>query len=151
MIERGQFLPDVQWLTPDYVALELTGRVPRSGTPAPGIHGHRMDLVSVDGTTLQTGVRNTVPDSPPPTFTCIFTNDGQDVETNVVVKVSLSGTSLRGLALVPQTTPGHQATAEVTLSSSPPNGTYTVSATVEQVPGETVLTHNTLTFPVTFR
>jgi hypothetical protein len=102
-------------------------------------------------TTLQTGVRNTVPDSPPPRFTCIFTNDGQNVEANVVVKVSLSGASLSGLALVPRTTPGHQAIAEVTLNSSPPKGTYTVSATVEQVPGETVLTHNTLTFAVTFR
>jgi hypothetical protein len=39
----------------------------------------------------------------------------------------------------------------VTLNSSPTKGTYTVSATVEQVPGEMVLTHSTLTFPVTFR
>jgi len=30
-------------------------------------------------------------------------------------------------------------------------GTDLVSATVEQVPGETILTHNTLSFPVTFR
>lgn len=151
-IAHGQVLPNAQWLTPDYIALELTGRLPpRTGKPAPGVHGHRMDSVSVDGAMLQSGTRNTVPDSPPPTFMCTFTNDGQDVETNVVVKVSVIGTSIRGLALVPQTTPGHEATAEVTLNSSPPKGTYTVSATVEQVPGETALTHNTLTFPVAFR
>jgi hypothetical protein len=52
---------------------------------------------------------------------------------------------------VPKTTPGNQATAGVTLSSSPPAGSYTVSATVERVPGETTLTHNTLSFPVTFQ
>jgi len=152
MVESGQFLPSVQWLTPDYVALELVGRLPsRSGSPAPGIHGHRMDSVSVGGTTLKPGATNTVPASPPPTFACTFTNDGQNVETDVVVKVSVNGTSVSGLALVAQTTPGQQATAEVTLNSSPPQGPYTVSATVEQVPGEAVLTHNTLSFAVTFR
>lgn len=151
-VEGGQFVPNVQWLTPEYIALELGARFPsRSGKPAPGIHGHRMDSVSVGATTLQTGATNTIPARPPPTFTCIFTNDGQNVETDVVVKVSVTGTSVSGLALVPQTTPGQQATAEVTLSSSPPKGTYTMTATVERVPGETVLTHNTLSFPVTFQ
>jgi hypothetical protein len=136
-IEGGQFVPNVQWLTPDYVAVELGVRLPaRSGKPAPGIHGHRMDSVSVGATTLQTGATNTVPASPTPTFTCTFTNDGQNTETNVVVKVSVSGTSVSGQAIVPQTTPGEQATAQVTLNS-PPRGTYTVTATVEQVPGET--------------
>lgn len=150
--EGGQFVPSVQWLTPEYIAVELgaQSRV-RSGKPAPGVHGHRMDSVSVGATTLQTGATNTVPASPPPTFTCTFTNDGQNTETNVVVKVSLGGTSVSGQAIVPQTTPGRQATAQVTLNSSPPKGAYAVSATVEQVPGETVLTHNTLSFPVTFQ
>jgi hypothetical protein len=63
----------------------------------------------------------------------------------------VSDTSIRGLAVVPQTTPGQHATAQVTLDSSPPKGPHTVSATVERVPGETVLTHNTLSFPVTFQ
>ncbi len=148
----GQFLPDVQWLTPSYIATQLHATAPSSNKkPAPGIHGHRMDSVSVAGATLQTGSANTVSASPPPTFTCTFTNDGQNTETNVVVKVSVSGTSISGQAIVPQTTPGQQSVAQVTLSSSPPAGSYTVSATVERVPGETVTTHNTLTFPVTFQ
>jgi len=152
MIGGGQFLPNAQWLTPEYIALELGMPLPaRSGKLAPGVHGHRMDSVSVGDTMLQTGSTNTVPDSPPPTFTCTFTNDGQNVETDVVVKVAVSGTAVSGLAIVPQTIPGQRATAEVTLNSAPPKGTYTVSATVEQVPGETVLTHNTLSFPVTFQ
>ncbi len=152
MIESGHSLPNVDWLTPAYIALELGVRLPvPSGKPAPGVHGHRIDSVSVGATTLQAGATNTVRASPPPTFTCTFTNDGQSVETDVVVKVSVNGTSVSGLALVPQTTPGQQATAAVTLNSSPPKGTYTVSATVEQVPGETVLTHNTLSFPVNFQ
>jgi hypothetical protein len=149
-IDAGQFVPDPAWLTPGFVAANLGARL-SARKPAPGIHGDRMDSVSVDGKTLQIGATNTVSASPAPTFTCRFTNDGQDPETDVVVKVSVSGTSAGGQAVVPQTTPGQQATAQVTLNSSPPTGTYTVSATVERVPGETALTHNTLSFPVTFK
>jgi hypothetical protein len=151
-IASGQLLPNVEWLTPEYIALELGARWPSpSGKPAPGIHGHRMDSVSIGAATLHTRTPTTAPASPPPTFTCTFTNDGENIETNVVVKVSVSGTSDRGLAIVPETTPGQPATAQVTLNSSPPKGTYTLTATVEQVPGETALTHNTLSFPVTFQ
>jgi hypothetical protein len=151
-IEVGQFLPDLDWLTPAFNATKLGAQLPTpTGKPAPGIHGHRMDSVSVGGTTLQTAATNTVPASPPPTFTCTFSNDGQNTETNVVVKVSVRGTQVSGQTIVPQTTPGQQATAQVTLNSSPPASTYTVTATVEKVPGETALTHNTLSFPVTFQ
>ena len=96
------------------------------------------------------GGTNTLPANPPPTFTCTFTNDGQNNETNVVVKVQVGGTSISGQSITPQTVPGHQYTAQVQLSSAPPAGSYTVTATVEKVPGETVSTHNTQTFPVTF-
>jgi hypothetical protein len=152
-IDPGQFLPDVQWLTPSYIASQLHVSPPASsgGKAAPGIHGHRMDSVSVGGTELQQGITNTVAAKPPPTFTCAFTNDGQNNETSVVVKVSLSGTSISGQAIVPQTTPGQQSTAQMTLTSSPSPGTYTVTATIERVPGETTVTHNTKTYTVTFQ
>jgi hypothetical protein len=152
-IDPGQFLPDVQWLTPSYIASQLRVSTPASsgGKAAPGIHGHRMDSVSVGGTQLQEGTTNTVAAKPPPTFTCAFTNDGQNNETNVVVKVSVSGTSISGQAIVPQTTPGQQSMAQVTLNSSPSPGTYTVTATIERVPGETTVTHNTKTYTVTFQ
>jgi hypothetical protein len=149
---NGQFLPDLQWLTPSYVAAQLRSSTPTSqGKPAPGVHGHRLDSCSVGGNTLQTGSTNTVPASPPPTFSCLFTNDGQNTEHNVVVKVSVSGTSVTGQAIVPQTTPGQQATAQITLGSSPSAGSYRVTATVERVPGETTTTHNTQIYPVTFQ
>jgi hypothetical protein len=150
----GQFLTDVQWLTPTYVAAQLHASLPTPAgkvKAAPGVHGHRLDSVTVGGTALSTVSTNTVPASPPPTFTCLFTNDGANTETNVVVKVTVNGTSISGQAIVPQTTPGQQATAQVTLSSSPPAGTYPVTATIERVPGETVVTHNTKSFQVTFQ
>jgi hypothetical protein len=39
----------------------------------------------------------------------------------------------------------------VTLSSTPPKGSHTLSATIVPVPGEKNTANNTLTFPVTFQ
>lgn len=154
-MNSGQFLPDVRWLTASFVAKQLHVSFSTPGAsnapPAPGIHGHRLDSCSVGSTTLQAGASATTPASPPPTFTCQLTNDGQNPETNVTVKISVGGTSASGQTVVPQTTPGAQSTATITLNSSPPAGTYTVTATIEKVPGETVTTHNTQTYQITFQ
>ena len=148
----GQFLPDVQWLTPAFVASQLHVSIATpGGKPAPGLHGHSLDSVSVGGTTLQTGSTNTLQASPPPTFTLNFTNGGTNPENNVVCRVSISTTSISGKTTVPQTTPGQHATCQVTLTSSPPAGNYTVTATIAKVPGEKNTANNTLTFPVTFQ
>jgi archaellum component FlaF (FlaF/FlaG flagellin family) len=109
-----------------------------------------MVSVSANGVALQAGLTNSVTASPPPTFTCTFENDGQNTEHNVVVKVTVLGTTVTGQAIVPETVPGHTYTAQVTLSSPPPTGSYTVKATIEHVPGEKVFTHNTQTFTVAF-
>ncbi len=151
-IESGQFLPSLDWLQPTYVTSQIGahGSTPK-GKPAPGLHGHSLDSVSVGGNTLQTGSTNTIAASPPPTFTLHFTNTGQNTETNVVLKVTVSGTSVSGQKVVPQTTAGQSTTGQVTLSSAPPTGNYTVTATVEPVPGETHTANNTQSFPVTFQ
>jgi hypothetical protein len=150
MIDPGQFLPDLGWLTPDFIASKLGASTPTPKGPiAPGTHGHSIDSVTVAGTTLQTGSTNTIPRSPPPTFTVKITNGGQNTETNVTVKVSVSGTNISGQAVIPTTNSGQSYTADVKLKSSPPAGTYTVNATVEAVPGEKNLSNNTLSFPVT--
>lgn len=152
-IESGQFLPDLGWLTPSFVAAKLGARLPASsgGKIAPGLHGHALNSVSVGGTTLQTGSTNTLPASPPAAFTLNFTNTGQNTENNVTCKVSVGGTSVSGQSVVAQTTAGQSSTCQVTLSSSPAAGTYTVTATVEPVPGEKNSANNSLSFPVTFQ
>jgi len=152
-MNAGQFLPDVGWLTPAYVASQLQGgsATNPNAKPASGIHGHRMDQCSIGSTTLPNGGSATLPASPPPTFTCKFTNDGQNREKNVIVRVTVSGTSISGQTVVPNTTPGAPSTATITLGSAPRAGTYTVTAAVEKVPGETVTTHNSQTYQVTFQ
>jgi hypothetical protein len=147
-----QFLPDVQWLTPSYVANRLKVSIATpGGQPTPGLHGHSLDSVTVGGTQLQTGSTNTLPASPPTQFTLNFTNGGTNTEHNVSCKVSVSSTSISGKTTVPETTPGQHASCTVTLNASPPAGNYTVTATIGKVPGEHNSANNTLTFPVTFQ
>ena len=147
-----QFLPDVRWLTPSFVANQLHVSIATpGGKPTPGLHGHSLDSVSVAGTTLQTGSTNTLSASPAPTFTLSFTNGGTNTERNVTCKVSVSNTSISGKTTVPETTPGQHATCQVKLNASPPAGNYTVTATITKVPGEKNAANNTLTFPVTFQ
>ena len=153
-VEGGQFLPDLQWLTPSFIATQLHTSLTstaKSGKIAPGTHGHELNSVSVGGTTLQSGSTNTIPASPAPTFTLTFTNSGSNNETNVACKVTLSGSSVSGTTTVPQTQAGQQSTCQVPLGSSPKAGSYTVTATVQPVPGEKTTTNNTQTFPVTFQ
>jgi hypothetical protein len=151
-INGHQIFPNIAWLNPSFIAAKLHVSLPTShtGKPAPGTHGHELNSVSVAGTTLQTGSTNSIPASPAPTFTLNFTNSGSNNETNVVCKVTVSGTGVTGQTTVAQTTAGQPATCQVPLSKAPPGGTYTVQATIEPVPGEKIISNNSLSFPVTF-
>jgi hypothetical protein len=155
-IAAGQFVPDVNWVTPNFIATELNVSLPASssggtGKIAPGLHGHELNSVDVGSTTLQTGSPNTIPASPAPTFTLNFTNSGTNNESNVKCQVTVSGTSDSGQTVVAQTIAGQSATCKVTLKSIPATGTATVVATIEKVPGEKNINNNTLSFPVTFQ
>jgi len=152
-IYNGQFVPSLQWLTPSFIASRMHVTLPSSttGKVAPGLHGHVLNSVSVGGTTLQTASTNTLAASPAPTFTLNFTNGGTNTETNVQLRVTVNGTSISGQHTVAQTTAGETLNANVTLSGSPPAGSYQVTATVAPVPGEKNTANNSLTFPVTFQ
>ncbi len=154
-LNSDQFLPSIQWLDPTSVATALHVTLPSSPGQAqhiaPGLHGHELNSVSVGGSTLQTGSTNSIPASPAPTFTLDFANTGQNTETNVKCRVTVSGSSVNGQTVVPQTTAGESTSCQVTLSSTPPKGSHTLTATIVPVPGEKNTANNTLTFPVTFQ
>lgn len=151
-VDTRQFVPNVQWLTPAYVAQQLRASTPATtnAKAAPGIHGHQLNSCSVGNSTLDTASATTLPTGSGSTLSCTVTNDGQNPETNVVVKASVSGTSITGQGIIPQTQPTQQYTVQIPLSSAPPSGTYSLTVTVQRVPGETTVTHNTKVFPVTF-
>jgi hypothetical protein len=150
-LNGGQFLPSIAWLNPSFIASQLHVSGPVSGKVSPGKHGHQLNSVSVNGTTLQTGSTNTLNASPAPTFTLSFTNTGVHNETNVVCKVNVSGTGVSGQTVVPETIAGQTATCQVTLGATPPTGTQQVVATIEKVPGESNVANNSLSLPVDFQ
>ncbi len=160
VLPYASFLPEsgfLSWMSPDYIAQQLgavsssSGRP--SGTPSPGLHGHQLDSVNVNGTDLTTTGANRIPASPPPTFVVNFTNGGESDETNVKVTVEIagSGPTLRAQAIVPSTTAGAAATANVTLKQSPStNGSSTIRVTIGQVLGEETTDNNTATYTALF-
>ncbi|HEU4701821.1 MAG TPA: hypothetical protein VFS37_05000 [Conexibacter sp.] len=158
VLPYANFLPEggLSWMSPDYVAQQLgavssNGRP--SGTPTPGLHGHQLDSVSVGGVELTTTGSNRIPASPPPTFVVNFTNGGENDETNVKVTVEItgSGAPIRAQTIVPNTTAGQSATANVTLRQSPStSGPATIRVTIQQVLGEETTDNNTATYPALF-
>jgi hypothetical protein len=152
-INSSQFLPSIAWLDPTTIAGLLHVSLPSSTSKpvAPGLHGHQLNSVSVGGTTLQTGSTNSIPASPAPTFTLNFANTGDNTETNVKCRVTISGSKVSGQTIVPQTTKGESTSCQVTLNAIPPKGSQTLNATIAPVPGEKVTSNNTLTFPVDFQ
>jgi hypothetical protein len=150
-INGDQFLPSLSWLTPTYISNTLgvsVGSTSGSGSSASGPlpHGSELNTVSFNGAQLQTS-GNTIAGKPAPTFTLKFTDSGASTERNVGCKVTIGSAS--GQKVVPEITAGSSATCSVTLSSSPPAGSATLTATIEKVPGETDTTNNTQSFPVT--
>jgi hypothetical protein len=159
VLPYASFLPDnggISWMSADYVAQQLgavtSGGRP-SGTPSPGLHGHQLDSVSVNGVDLTTAGSNRIPATPPPTFTVNFTNGGENDEANVKVTVEVTGggAPIRAQRIVPNTTAGQAATASVTLPQSPSTaGPSTIRVTIAQVLGEENGDNNTATYTALF-
>ncbi|MBS1869804.1 MAG: hypothetical protein JSS99_09075 [Actinobacteria bacterium] len=159
VLPYANFLPDsggLSWLSPDYVAQQLgatTASGRQSGTPTPGLHGHQLDSVSVNGVDLTTSGSNRIPATPPPTFVVNFTNGGENNETNVKVTVEITGggAPIRAQTIVPSTTAGQSATANVTLRQSPSTaGPSTIRVTIAPVLGEQTTDNNTATYTALF-
>ena len=157
VLAEANFLPQngISWISPSYVAGQLGASTGTSsnGTPAPGLHGHQLDSVSVDGTTLDPSGSNHISSSPLPTFVVTFTNGGENDEANVKITVEITGgpTPIKAQAVVPNTVAGTQTTANVPLTKAPPTtGPVTIKVTVEKVPGEETLDNNTQSYPALF-
>ena len=130
-----------------------TSRSPTAGgKPAPGLHGHSLDSVSVGGTTLQTGSTNTIAGQPAADVhaqlhqrrhehrdTTSSQGDGQRHERSAARRPCR------------RRPPGSTPPARSRSAPRRRPGNYTVTATIEPVPGEKNTANNTLSFPVTFQ
>lgn len=156
-VASSRFLPDLAWLDSGYVGAQLTGGAgagAKRGKPAPGSHGHTLTSVSVGGTALVAGgTTNRVAAGASPTFTVKVQNGGQNAETDVPVKVSITGAGapIEATKSIARSPAGAASTVDVPLSAPPPSGQpLSVKVTVAGVPGEKTLSNNTQTYTVVF-
>jgi hypothetical protein len=154
-IASSQFLPDLGWLAPQVVSSRLLGRglAGNKGTAKPGTHGHGLLSVSVGSQTLSPGTTvNSVTLTTNLTFNVKVANQGSNDETGVVVSISLQGggSPITATKTI-DTKAGTVQDVSLALTQTPPVGTpLRLVANVAPVPGEKVLSNNTLKYLVKF-
>ncbi|MEA2180638.1 MAG: hypothetical protein QOG77_3935 [Solirubrobacteraceae bacterium] len=157
-IVGARFMDDITWLQPSTVASRIGASA--AGTQsnqqvAPGRHGHGLTGVSVGDTALQPQpATNRIPATADLAFTVRFTNQGENEETGVRVRVRVrpqTGKTISVTRPVDQTNPGAEAEVNVPLGQTPPTGTSTtVTVEVLRVPGEENVENNSQEYTVLF-
>lgn len=166
-IAQSQFIDDVSWLSPAFVASELGkelaadedgeggggGRGDNEPT-GPGLHGTGLDATSYGDVTLQPGTSNRLTYVEGQPFLVRFTNQGENDEFNIKVTVRIrpqSGDPITLNKTVEQITPGESATVELPLNRKPPIGAaLTIETNVAKVPGEKTTDNNKSSYPTLF-
>ncbi len=153
-INSGQILTDLGWLQSSWIADKIGAQQSTAQANAnndqPGLHGHSLNFVTVDGTQLSSTSTNTIPASNARTWVLNVTNGGNYNEFQVGCSVTISGLSDSGTATIPETIAHQTSNCTVTLPSAPTPGTYSVTARIAKVPGETNLGNNAITYSVIF-
>jgi hypothetical protein len=152
-----EFVPDVQWADPDFVADQVSGLRGEGGgadePAAPGLHGNGLGTVTLGGVALVPGASATVPLADDPAFEVQVVNQGENNETDVNVKVTV-GEGNDAIILeeqVPEIAVGEQQTVTIPLGEQPPTGeNVPVKVEVEPVPGEEMTDNNVAEFTVIF-
>jgi hypothetical protein len=154
---RLEFVPDVQWVAPDFVADQIAGLRGTGGggdeSAAPGLHGNGLGTVTLGGVALVAGASATVPLSDDLSFEVQVVNQGENNETDVNVKVTVGeGNDATELEeAIPEIAIGEQQTVTIPLAERPPTGeNVPVTVEVEPVPGEEMTDNNTAEFTVIF-
>ena len=102
-IAASQFLNEISWVSPGYVASKLGQQLSGGDgdgatndpnqTTGPGLHGTGLDATSYGSATLQPGTTNRLTYVEGQAFTVAFTNQGENDEFNVKVTLKISGAS----------------------------------------------------------
>jgi hypothetical protein len=167
-ITPSQFLREISWVSPAYVASKLGKRLTTGGgsgtddttdknqPTGPGLHGTGLNATSYGNTTLAPGASNRLTYVKGQAFLVAFTNQGDNDEFNVKVTLKIQLASGSGSAItlnktVPQVAKGEKATVELPLNREPPLGAVVnVNVTVAKVPGEEKTDNNKSTYPTLF-
>ena len=160
-VQTSSFQQNLGWLDPDIVARRIGSDAGRgagggaTGDPAPGTHGHGLVSVAVGDKTLAPGeVSNRIPASSTLAFKAVIANQGENIETDVRVRVRISGPNVKTInaqKTVDQTRPGTNAEVSVPLGQAPPIGeAVTIRVEVRGVPGEEKTDNNVQTYTALF-
>jgi hypothetical protein len=158
-VASSRFLPDIAWLSPQFVASKLgqtlTNGGTRKGQPTgPGLHGTGLQSTSYGSTTLSPTAANHLTYAAGQAFAVAFTNQGDNDEFDIKVTVTLKPTSGRAITLtrtVPKVAKGETAHANLALDRTPPIGeAVQITVNVAPVPGETHTENNHSTYPAIF-
>jgi hypothetical protein len=155
---RLEFVPDVQWVDPDFVADQIAGLRGTGGggtdeAATPGLHGNGLGTVTLGGVALVPGASATVPLTDDLSFEVQVVNQGENTETDVNVKVTVGeGNDATELEeAIPEIAVGEQQSVTIPLAEKPPTGeNVPVNVEVEPVPGEEKTDNNSADFTVIF-
>ena len=155
-LPKAGFVPDIQWLQPDFVADQVNAL--RTGTggggsAAPGLHGNGIAGVTLGGTALAPGGSASVQLAGDLSFQIQVQNQGENSETDVVVTVTVGdgGDADTQEETIPTIAAGELKTVTIPLSRQPPTGqNVPIKVEVKPVPGEQKTDNNTQTSSVIF-
>lgn len=166
-IEPSEFMPNISWVSPTFVASRLGKQLStggedgngntRSDEPTgPGLHGSGLDGTSYGSVNLQPGNPNRMTYTAGQPFTVSFTNQGENDEFNIKVSLKIARTSGEGSTItlqktVPRIAQGEKVTVELPLNKEPPIGAaLNISVNVAAVPGEEKTDNNKSSYPAIF-
>jgi hypothetical protein len=155
---QSRFLLDLGWLSPTTVAdrvSRIRSGTGTTGTVAPGLHGTGLGTVTVNpgGKVLTPGAAVELKASPNLTFDVQVMNQGENDESQVRVRLSITGAGspINRTQTIDSITAGQTQTATIPLAATPPTGRpVTITVQILPVPGEKNLTNNKATFSAVF-
>jgi hypothetical protein len=155
-LPKNGFVPDIQWLQPDFVADQVNAL--RTGTggggsAAPGLHGNGIAAVSLGGVALAPGGSASVQLTGNLAFEIQVQNQGENTENDVTVTVTVGdgGDADQREKTIDTIAPGEIQTVTIPLDKQPATGqNVPIKVEVKPVPGEQKTDNNTQESSVIF-
>lgn len=153
---ESSFVPDIQWLQPDYVADRVSGLrtgQPGGGDAAPGLHGNGIGTVSLGGQALSEGAPATITLGDDLTVEAQVVNQGENTETDVNVNVTIGrgDDTIEASEALDSIAAGETKSVTIPIGEQPPTGqSVPVVVEVERVPGEEKTDNNRLSASAIF-
>jgi hypothetical protein len=165
-VEPSPFLPEISWVSPQYVASKLGQQLSTSGTSGgdgnksnqptgPGLHGTGLNGTSYGNVTLNPTVSNRLTYVSGQAFSVSFTNQGDNDEFNIKVTLKITkqsgGAPITLSKTVPRAAKGEKVLVTLPLNKPPPLDTIVlISVNVAAVPGEKKTDNNKASYPSLF-